>query len=156
MQYERSLTIGDNQYMANIGTKIRDAREAHGWTQDELADRAGVTQGAVGHLESGRTKRPQKLPEIARALGVTVEWLTDEESDVPFDVWNAAHGVQAPPNQGSYEPDMMFSLEGVSGEMRTIIVELKNIDKIDDARRRMLVASIGAMLASSEPPRRRR
>lgn len=144
--------------MATIGTKIRDVREARGWTQDELADKAGVTQGAIGHAESGRTKRPRDLPEIARALGVSVEWLLDE-SDAPYEDWQglrAAMGAKAAEGK-SYQPDLQFSwLDDVSGEMRSIIIELKRIDKTDDSRRRMLVASIGAMLATTGGRRRRK
>lgn len=63
------------QYMSNLGETIVKARSAKGWSQEDLAKRAGVSQGTIGHLESGRNTTSRKLPDIARALGLTVEEL---------------------------------------------------------------------------------
>ena len=62
--------------MSNIGKRIIEARTARGLSQEDLAARSGVSQGTIGHLESGRNKTSTKLPEIAAALGLTVEQLT--------------------------------------------------------------------------------
>lgn len=51
------------------------------FTQQDLATRAGVTQGSIAHLESGRTKTSRSLTKIAAALGVTTEWLADGKGD---------------------------------------------------------------------------
>lgn len=48
-------------------------REAAKLTQKELADLAGCSQQVIGDIESGRTKKPRNLLEIATALGKTVE-----------------------------------------------------------------------------------
>jgi len=37
-----------------VGSRVREAREAAGMTQAQLALRAGFTRGAIGHLETGR------------------------------------------------------------------------------------------------------
>src|SRR5258706_14050149 len=37
----------------NLGTRIADLRAKLGWTQQELADRVGISRVAVSHLESG-------------------------------------------------------------------------------------------------------
>lgn len=63
------------QYMSNLGEAIVKARSAKGWSQDDLARRAGVSQGTIGHLESGRNTSSRKLPDIAQALGMSVEEL---------------------------------------------------------------------------------
>ena len=44
-------------------------------TQEELARAAGVSQVTIQHLESGRNKSSRKLVDIARALGVSSDWL---------------------------------------------------------------------------------
>lgn len=67
--------IGKIQYMSNIGKHIADARRARGWSQGDLAMKARVSQGTIGHLESGRNESSKKLPQIAAALGMTVEAL---------------------------------------------------------------------------------
>ena len=56
---------------------IRELREKKGWTQTELAKRAGIHQGVLSYIENGRTKHPRidTLSAIAGALGVTVEKL---------------------------------------------------------------------------------
>ena len=62
--------------MSNIGKRLTEARTRLGWSQEDLADKAGVSQSTIGHLESGRNQSSTRLPKIAAALGVTVEWLT--------------------------------------------------------------------------------
>lgn len=50
-------------------------------TQPALAERAGVSQGTIGNIESGLRKRPRNLLTIAAALGVSPQWLeTGEEA----------------------------------------------------------------------------
>ncbi len=66
---------GTIQYMSNIGKRLIEARTKLNWSQQDLAAKAGVSQGTIGHLESGRNKSSTALPRIAAALGVTVEWL---------------------------------------------------------------------------------
>lgn len=72
---------GKIQYMSNIGKRLIEARSKLGWSQDDLAAKAGVSQGTIGHLESGRNKSSTRLPDIAAALGVTVEWLTGNSKE---------------------------------------------------------------------------
>jgi phage repressor protein C with HTH and peptisase S24 domain len=67
---------GTIQYMSNIGKRLIEARTRAGLSQEDLAAKSGVSQGTIGHLESGRNKSSTLLPKIASALGVTVEWLT--------------------------------------------------------------------------------
>lgn len=54
---------------------IRKLRRKLGLSQTELARRAGIRQGVLSYIESGRTKHPRvdTLTAIARVLGVTVE-----------------------------------------------------------------------------------
>lgn len=60
----------------DIGTRIRAARRDHGLTQDELADKVGVSRSAVAQWETGRTGQlTGNLSRIAGALDVNVEYL---------------------------------------------------------------------------------
>jgi transcriptional regulator with XRE-family HTH domain len=61
--------------MSTIGIRIKEARSALGWSQVQLADEAGVTQSAIGNIESGLRQRPRELVSLAKALRVSPEWL---------------------------------------------------------------------------------
>ncbi|UVH54699.1 helix-turn-helix transcriptional regulator [Variovorax paradoxus] len=61
--------------MSTIGSRIKEARGALGWSQVQLADEAGVTQSAIGNIESGLRQRPRELVSLAKALRVSPEWL---------------------------------------------------------------------------------
>lgn len=56
----------------HLGTAIRDAREARGWSGFELARRAGVDRSRVSRIESGEARQPdpRTLTRLADALGV--------------------------------------------------------------------------------------
>lgn len=61
--------------------RIRALREAHGWTHQELATRAGVSRQLVGAMESGRhVPNVAAALRVAGALGVTVEELFDADA----------------------------------------------------------------------------
>lgn len=58
-----------------MGAKIKEIRENLGWTQEELAERSGVTRVTISLIESGRTKNVMSgtIKAIANALGVPVD-----------------------------------------------------------------------------------
>lgn len=56
-----------------VGERVREAREAAGLTQRELASRMGTSQAAVARLESGGTGATlTTLQKVASALNLTV------------------------------------------------------------------------------------
>lgn len=70
MQYIGTITL-----VNTIAERMKEARERAGLSQPALAERAGVSQGTIGNIESGIRKRPRELLAIAAALGVSPEWL---------------------------------------------------------------------------------
>lgn len=58
-------------HWAELAAAIRSAREARGLTQPKLAELAGVSEGSVQNLESGkpRNRMPQTLAKIEPHLG---------------------------------------------------------------------------------------
>ena len=49
-----------------IGTIIQRTRKQRGWTQAQLAERAGLRQETISVIESG--EKPSKLPSILAVL----------------------------------------------------------------------------------------
>ncbi|WP_426519209.1 helix-turn-helix domain-containing protein [Diaminobutyricibacter sp. McL0618] len=57
-----------------LGALIRDRREARGWTQEELAERAGVSRRWVNEFESGKgTAQVRLVFDALNALDVELE-----------------------------------------------------------------------------------
>ena len=57
----------------HAGWWLRRHRQAAGLTQEELAQRAGLSVRAVSNLERGQTRmpHPNSLRRVARSLGLT-------------------------------------------------------------------------------------
>jgi transcriptional regulator with XRE-family HTH domain len=56
--------------MEDPGHIIKKAREAKGWSQQELGRRVRISQPAVKKIESGQTTQSKYLPQIAAALDI--------------------------------------------------------------------------------------
>ncbi|RBJ74238.1 XRE family transcriptional regulator, partial [Pseudomonas sp. MWU12-2534b] len=54
----------------NIGTRIKQERQARGWSQGVLAQRAGVSKTLISEIENDPLRSTTKLVQIARALRV--------------------------------------------------------------------------------------
>jgi transcriptional regulator with XRE-family HTH domain len=67
--------------MSPLQFRIRDLRQAKGWSQARLAHEANTRQATISGLETGATRRIELdvLDRIARALGVTAEGLVERE-----------------------------------------------------------------------------
>ena len=68
------MTDTDNS-LNSLPDRIKFARKKLNISQTDLADIIGVSQGTIGHIESGRSKDSKWIIAIAKALNVTVEWL---------------------------------------------------------------------------------
>ena len=68
-----------NKNTEDISERIIKMRKQHGWKQQELADIAGITQGALSQIENGkRTPTLLVLRKLARAFETSVEVLVGE------------------------------------------------------------------------------
>jgi len=62
------------------GTTLRLARQARGFSQEQLAGMAGVSRQAVSAVESGQSDPSLRVAlALARALGMTVDELFGPE-----------------------------------------------------------------------------
>lgn len=61
--------VGEDAWEAELGRRLRALRLDRQLTQQELADRANVSLGAVKHLEQGAGATTTSLAKVLRALG---------------------------------------------------------------------------------------
>ena len=83
----------------NISTRIKSRRKLLGLSQEELAERIGVSQNAIHKLEDGTTQKPRKIFELANVLQCNAEWLlTGKGSPLP----EASNVEEGPELHGQY------------------------------------------------------
>jgi transcriptional regulator with XRE-family HTH domain len=72
----------------NIGRNISRIRELRGMKQGALADAIGTTQQTISNIETSETVDFDKLVQIAKALGVTVEAIENFTEESVFNFFN--------------------------------------------------------------------
>lgn len=68
--------------LSNLGDKIRETRLKCGLTQDRLAEMVDISTNFMSLIENGRNMSVETLVKIADALGVTVDYLLSDTSQV--------------------------------------------------------------------------
>ncbi len=112
---------------ATFGDRIAAAREALGYSQNQLAVRLGVRVGTLQNWESDRSEpRANKLQMLAGLLNVSIVWLLTGQGD----------GVPAPSEVQPDAADMsMFD------EMRDIrLAQIQLIERLARLEKRMRAA----------------
>lgn len=75
------MTALYDQIKQRIGTRLRDARLAAQMTQQDVADRIGVTQSQYNHYESGRTLiSVDQLLRLEEIFGQSITFLVGKET----------------------------------------------------------------------------
>ena len=70
--------------MPSVGERIKKRRNELGWTQDVLAEKAGVSKSFLSDLENGkRNVGADTLLEIARALSLSLDYLMEGKEVEP-------------------------------------------------------------------------
>lgn len=70
--------------MKHIGIRLKELRDARGWTQDDLADASGMNRVTIAKYEAGRSEpKSASLGKLAMALGVDANVILgiEEESN---------------------------------------------------------------------------
>ena len=90
--------------MKTFAQKVADARHARSLSQMELAELVGVSDRSIKSYEKGTIPRASTLAKLARALQVSVTYLTNDNCDDP----------QADIEKGSYvaEARSKYGAEG--------------------------------------------
>ncbi|MGZ3767919.1 MAG: helix-turn-helix domain-containing protein [Mucilaginibacter sp.] len=67
--------------MTTLANRIKREMDNLGINQEELAERAGVSQSLIHKLTSGKALQSRKISQLAAALGVNTDWLATGKGD---------------------------------------------------------------------------
>lgn len=94
---------GDGELDSLVRKRIRALRVAQGWSLEELAGRANLSQSTLSRIENGRRRLAlDQLVTLARALDTSLDQLVETASDdvVTSPVVDGAHGQLRWPVKG--------------------------------------------------------
>lgn len=82
----KSTDPGDRM-SSSLGQKVKNLRREKGMTLDQLAHATGSSKSYMWEIENKPVARPsaEKLARIAEVLGVTTEYLMDQDRTEPTD-----------------------------------------------------------------------
>lgn len=87
-----------------MSARIKEARQARGWSQQELAERVSVSQPTIVHWEQGtHIPRHLALARLADALGVSRQWLQGDG-----DLIGSSDIVKSSLNPNSNVPHLIY------------------------------------------------
>jgi len=85
----------------HIGRKISRIRELRDMKQEALAQALGISQQTISAIENSETIEEERLSEIAKALGVTVEAIKSFSEDGMINYFNTFNEAVSDSSFGS-------------------------------------------------------
>ena len=81
-----------------LGEKIAQLRRKNGWSQEELADKMGVSRQAVSKWESGQTMPDlERILRLSSLFGVTIDYLLKDGAEPEIPQSEAEEDTHIPP-----------------------------------------------------------
>lgn len=120
---------------STFAERLQKARLDKGWTQTQLAEEANTTQNTISGYESDKTPNLDSAVNLAKALNVSLDWLTGLEA-APTPVKDVSGG------------DFLASLIGLLEHPKQVQSERTNED---DEVRSITVPAITLGEKSEEP-----
>lgn len=65
--------------MSDIAKRVREVRDVLSWSQNDLAERAGVSRPSIARIEAGEDVNTATLSKVASALGLVLRLAVAEE-----------------------------------------------------------------------------
>lgn len=94
VHYDALMDPGTAAMASAIGARVRQERQALGWTLDQLAEVSGVSRRMVINIEHGETNPSVgTLLRISDALGVGLPTLVELPAPQPLNVTRAGEGA---------------------------------------------------------------
>jgi phage repressor protein C with HTH and peptisase S24 domain len=116
------ITVCDNLDVMSIGSRIKEARERHGWSQPELARKCGwESQSRISLYENDKREPAwSDLRKIAKALGEPVSFFLDEPGPktiegTPIISWS--HPEDLPEGQFVFVPRYDVHVSAGNGQL---------------------------------------
>ncbi len=69
----------------NIGEKIREERKKIGMTQEDLAEKVGISVNFVSLIENGKNMSLDTMIKIANTFNVSVDYLLNDSMNINTD-----------------------------------------------------------------------
>jgi len=100
-----TVTPQDKRFYQALGQRVAELRKAQGLTQQQLAERLGISQQTLAHYEVGRLRvAVAMLPNLAKELNSSVEALV---------------GMPTPKNKRGPAPKLQRQIEQIQKLPRT-------------------------------------
>ncbi|MEN2465133.1 XRE family transcriptional regulator [Ornithinibacillus sp. FSL M8-0202] len=135
---ERFATTRGERKIINletIGKKIKEMRLRKKWTQQQVADEAGISKSMLSKIENGQSASAiATLSKISEVLEVSLSWLLDEQNEqdlvlLPKSSRRPRFGDE---NMG-YSYELLANRSSLSGFEPTIVhVTPKNLNARED------------------------
>ena len=98
--------------------RIAEARNARGWTQEQLANALNTTQATIQRWESGKVDpQSSRIVEISKALGITVSFLLGVDSE------GRETNTQPSPALSTDERELLFLYRRMDAENRARMMD---------------------------------
>jgi ribosome-binding protein aMBF1 (putative translation factor) len=82
--HHRLAPMHENDIRKRFGARVRQLRNDRGWSQEELADRAGLHRTYIGSVERGEQNISiENIAKLAATLGVSLAELFGPFTDKP-------------------------------------------------------------------------
>lgn len=102
-----------------LGKKIQKLRKEKNWTQEELAERLGVSSQAVSKWETDISSPDiLLLKPLAEAMGISVDYLLDSNEEAQAQVWLAQESTK------KKLEDMILHLSVISADKDVVKINL--------------------------------
>lgn len=118
---------------SHIGRKISRIRELRDMKQEALAQALGVSQQSISNIENSETIDDERLIDIAKALGVTVEALKNFSEESVFNYFNNFYDNSG--SNGAFSHGPVFTFNPLDKLMETIEENKKLYERLVQAEK---------------------
>ncbi|MDA6072308.1 helix-turn-helix domain-containing protein [Flavobacterium sp. AC] len=94
----------------HIGRKISRIRELRDMKQEALAQAMGTNQQAISAIENSEIVDDEKLVEVEKALGVSVEAINNFSDEAAINYFNILYDHSNNGSQGAFANNCTFNL----------------------------------------------
>lgn len=117
----------------HIGRKISRIRELRDMKQEALVQALGISQQTISALENSETIDDDRLAEVAKALGVSVEALKNFSDEAAINYFNNFYDNSG--NNGAFSHGPIFTFNPLDKLMESIEENKKLYERLVQAEK---------------------